>query len=355
MASVPAVDTLFSPLDRELGLLPGQLTPLLQEQAVRLGQAVPSFAEAALILESFTHVQVDESTVRRLTQRAGKALLAEETAALAAESTAADGDPVPEKLFLAVDGAMVPLLHGQWREVKTLAIGVPRAAAGLPEERAEQEVVCGALSYFSRLAEAERFRELAGVEMRRRRVPEAQEVAAAADGADWCQGVYDRHRPDAVRILDFPHAAEYVAASGQVLFGAESSVATDWIRDQLHRLKHRGGTEVIKTLRVWQAAVSKAAEKAALEKPLAYLEKRERMLEYPLFRAAGWPIASAIVESANKLVVERRLKGPGMHWAEANVDPMLVLRNAACSQRWEAAWQSIVAARQKHSRDAQPT
>jgi hypothetical protein len=32
-------------------------------------------------------------------------------------------------------------------------------------------------------------------------------------------------------------------------------------------------------------------------------------------------------------VVEARLKGSGMHWAEGHVNPMLALRNVICSDR----------------------
>jgi hypothetical protein len=35
-----------------------------------------------------------------------------------------------------------------------------------------------------------------------------------------------------------------------------------------------------------------------------------------------------MVESATKLVVEARLKGAGMHWAEAHGNPLLALRKA---------------------------
>jgi hypothetical protein len=43
----------------------------------------------------------------------------------------------------------------------------------------------------------------------------------------------------------------------------------------------------------------------------------------------------------NKLVVEARLKGTGMHWARPHVDPLVALRNIACSDRWEEAWPQI--------------
>ena len=35
-------------------------------------------------------------------------------------------------------------------------------------------------------------------------------------------------------------------------------------------------------------------------------------MQSPTYQAAGWPIGSGSVESANKLVVEARLKGAGM-------------------------------------------
>lgn len=47
------------------------------------------------------------------------------------------------------------------------------------------------------------------------------------------------------------------------------------------------------------------------------------------------------MESGNKLVVEARLKGSGMHWAEDHVDPMLAIRNIICSNRWKEEWPKI--------------
>jgi hypothetical protein len=73
------------------------------------------------------------------------------------------------------------------------------------------------LSYFSRKVNAETFQRLALVEMHRRSVEKAGEVAAVMDGAEWEQGFVDYHCPAAVRILDFPHAAEHVNQIGEAL------------------------------------------------------------------------------------------------------------------------------------------
>lgn len=48
---------------------------------------------------------------------------------------------------------------------------------------------------------------------------------------------------------------------------------------------------------------------------LVYLEKRVAQMQYPHFQTEGSPIGSGMVESANKLVVEARLNGAGMHWS----------------------------------------
>jgi len=48
-----------------------------------------------------------------------------------------------------------------------------------------------------------------------------------------------------------------------------------------------------------------------------------------------------MVESANKLSMQVRLKGPGMHWAPRYVNPMLALRATVCNERWEEEWQEL--------------
>ena len=90
-----------------------------------------------------------------------------------------------------------------------------------------------------------------------------------------------------------------------------------------------------------RARIATPPANAALASQLAYLETRVAQLQYPQFITEGWPIGSGMVERATKLVVEDRLKGAGMHWADVNVNPLLALRNAVCNDRWEACWRVI--------------
>jgi hypothetical protein len=56
------------------------------------------------------------------------------------------------------------------------------------------------------------------------------------------------------------------------------------------------------------------------------LHKREALIQYLSYQRQGWPIGSGMVESANKLGMLVRLKGPSVHWAPRHVNPMLTSR-----------------------------
>jgi len=320
-----------------LALLPGQLTPLLQDHLVHLGCWMP-FAHAAQMLTRFTNVTVSESTAQRHTEAIGLAYEAVQHAEIERiERDWPEVPPGPDKLVLSVDGAFVPLLHGEWAEVKTLVVG----EVGEPTQVDGKTVVqTHRHSYFSRVAEAEAFQRLTFGELYRRRVETAEQVATVSDGAEWIQGFIDFHAPTATRILDFPHAAQRICQIGDAVLGAEHASLRAWQTRQLHALKHDGAVGVLDHLRSFAAA---QLTLPVVAENLAYLEKRVAQMDYPTFQSAGWPIGSGMVESANKVVVEARLKGAGMHWSRLSVNPLLALRNAVCNDRWAEAWQQSVA------------
>jgi hypothetical protein len=347
MRCAPPVVRGFSPLDEELALLPGNLTPSLVEQVVHLASWMP-FAVAGAMVARFSRVRVPEATVRRRTEEAGAAYVRRQTEAGAALEGGRDATPPPSGpalQLLSVDGALVPLVHGAWAEVKTLAIGT----VGEPvEEDGERPVHTHDLSYFSRLTDHETFGRLATVETQRRGTETAERVVAVVDGAEWEQGFIDLQRADAVRVLDWGHASEYVAKAGHAVFGTGTATLSEWLATYLHELKHGEPEQVLDELRRLRDQGTDAAGRALAGETreivagsVAYLEKRREQIRYAEFQAQGLPIGSGAVESANKLVVEARLKGAGMHWAPNHVNPMVALRTIVCSDRWDEAWTQI--------------
>lgn len=307
------------------------LTPTLVESIVRLGAEVP-FARVPGLLAHFTGVTISVETVRRLTEAAGAAAVALATeAVVAVEQTLPDPPPGSPVQLLSVDGAMVPLVGGSWAEVKTLALGTVTTGPEGTSRTAD-------LSYFSRLADADTFGRLATVETHRRGTSTAGTVVAVTDGAAWCQGFVDLHRSDAVRVLDFAHALEHLGTVAQAVYGPGTPAGSEWLGRQAHRLR-TGQAAVVLTALTDLAAAQPAPEvRTVLAQTHAYLAVRQAQLRYDAFLAAGYPIGSGCVESANKLVVEARLKGAGMHWARTNVNPLLALRTLLANDRWAEAW-----------------
>ena len=327
----------FSPLDEELELVAGKLTPRGHEQLVRLSSYMP-FEQAVELFEDFIGIHVSKDVGQRYTEEAGavyEELQTEEVEEI--QKKRPKVRVMSGKLQVSGDGCMVPLLHGVWAEVKTLVIGEVQPAVLKAGERV---VRTRNLSYFSRKTGSEEFERLSLGEMHRRGVENAKAVAAVMDGAEWLQNFTDYHCPKAVRILDFAHVAEHINQIGEFLHGEHSSESKAWLEKHLHELKHEGPK---KMLLEFQKLQRKHPQEQVVSSNLAYLKKREAQIQYPTFQAQGWPIGSGIVESANKLVVEARLKGSGMHWHERHVNPMLALRTMICSKRWKQEWFKIEA------------
>jgi hypothetical protein len=232
------VDPVFFPLDEELALLPGHLAPRQQEHLTHLACFMP-FEKATQMLETLLGVRTTKETARCLTERMGACM---EAAYIAEGDTPSflpppTDQPAPERCVMSADGAMISLVKKQWVEVRTLAIGEPHVR---PDSDGEPEIHVDHLSYVSRLCDACSFLQHVAGEIRRRKVMETRQVCSVTDGAEWCQRLTSSYRPDALRILDFPHAAEHVSQLLETLEHAGVRFPDCMLERCLHVLKHRG-------------------------------------------------------------------------------------------------------------------
>jgi hypothetical protein len=140
-----------------------------------------------------------------------------------------------------------------------------------------------------------------------------------------------------VGILDCQHAKQHVWEAGHEV-AAQHREVEKWVLPR---------TQAIMDGKVQAVIVELAEERrrrsggpaAAIDKLSGYLDRHKHMMDYPTYMAAGYPIASAAVESANKRLVSRRCKQGGMIWSEPGLEAMLSLRIALHNPTtWQTLW-----------------
>ncbi len=300
------------------------------------------YREACEELGLLWKVAISAGGVRQVTLRHGQIadrLITEKVAQLEARTPTPTAQP--EQLVMCTDGAMVQLTSGEWREVKTVTFGEFRPAWD-PKQR-QVVTTTEQISYFSQVASAEAFSRSALVEWHRRGGDNAHTVVAVQDGAVWIQSFIDYHCPQAIRVIDFAHAQEYLAVVGRAIHGAETDTFRQWYGRLSRQLGQQPPQRTVNELRLLQRQHPDHPAGELIESAIRYLEKRLPMLDYPHFRRQQIPIGSGIVESGHKVVMQSRMKQAGMRWAEANLNPMLALRVALCNRRWRESWQEIEA------------
>ena len=100
----------FFPLDEELELLPGKLTPKGYEQLVRVSSWMP-FRRAVEMFGEFTGIKVSKIVSQRNTEKAGavyEEIQKAEVKWLQKKMPCATVAVDPKKLQISVDWAMVP-------------------------------------------------------------------------------------------------------------------------------------------------------------------------------------------------------------------------------------------------------
>ncbi len=146
-------------------------------------------------------------------------------------------------------------------------------------------------------------------------------------------------------ILDFYHAAEYLARLSAALHPGDEAAALEQTRAWSRVLRDEGGEVLIAVLEA-EAWPGVKGLPAVREEVLGYFRNQVHRMDYPTYEANGWYIGSGAVESACKTVVGQRLKGSGMRWGEAGAHAVCHVRALYRSEpsQWIAFWRRSLAA-----------
>lgn len=146
-------------------------------------------------------------------------------------------------------------------------------------------------------------------------------------------------------ILDFCHAAEYLAKLAKALHPSDEDAALDQTKAWSRVLRDEGGEVMIAVLESWDWPSARGLGTVRSE-VLGYFRNQMHRMDYPTYEANGWYIGSGAVESACKTVVGQRMKGSGMRWGETGAHAVCHVRALYRSEQcqWDAFWQRSLAA-----------
>ena len=320
------------PLDQELGLCAGGISAGLEELLALLGAQLP-FEEAVGLVARLTLVEVCPNTCKEATEGVGQVIAEKEQEAVEAAWDVRSSvlpplpEKIPERLYVSIDGTTVHTREGGWREIKVGAFYTTKAV--VPKKRPEQlEVRAQEISFYTDFADPQAFGCALWLEGYRRGVSEAKEVVAIGDGAHWIWKLVEEHFPEAIQIVDWYHASEYIWKVAHAVYGEGSDLARQWAKDRLDEL---WAGQIDEVLRHCQEHAS-AGE--AVQQAITYYTNNKDRMRYPEYRAKGLQIGSGTVESGCKHVIGARLKGAGMIWNVEGARAVAKVRARLRSGRW---------------------
>jgi hypothetical protein len=142
-----------------------------------------------------------------------------------------------------------------------------------------------------------------------------------------------------VIILDIIHVLEYLWKAAYSFHTDGTKVAERWVTDHFRRLLEGDAANVAAgirrsaTLRGLDPNKRKAADKCA-----DYLLKNKQYMRYSEYLAAGYPIATGVIEGACRHLVKDRMDLTGARWSLNGADAVLRLRAVRSSGDFEEYW-----------------
>jgi hypothetical protein len=157
------------------------------------------------------------------------------------------------------------------------------------------------------------------------------------DGQEALWDARARHLPaGGVDILDLLHVTPRLWQAAHVFHKEGSAAAEAFVRERCLRVLRGQVAGVIRGLRemATKQGVTGGRQKTVTQ-ICGYLQKNQGRMRYDVYLAAGYPIASGVIEGACRHLVKDRLERAGMHWTPAGAQAMLDVRSVYVNGEWD--------------------
>jgi hypothetical protein len=340
----------LAPRDAELGAERSSMSPGLARMTARAAAAVP-FAPARRLLAELAGIELTIKRTERTAEATGIAVMtaisaqADAIAATRAVPLPPPG-PVPDMLYIAVDGTGVPVVareaegrrgkaddgKARTREVKLAALFTQTTLDddGWPVRD------LATTTYLATFEPAGRFGQLLDAEARCRGIARIRQPVVLGDGAAWIWNLAGQLFPAATQIVDLYHAREHLHDLANLAARLLAGYRDDWLAARLAELDAGNVQAILAAGHSLDFLGSLATER---DKALAYFEHNAHRMRYRHFRDLGMFVGSGVVEAGCKHLIGQRLKLSGMRWTLPGATGIATLRCQDASGRWDQIWQ----------------
>jgi hypothetical protein len=132
-------------------------------------------------------------------------------------------------------------------------------------------------------------------------------------------------------FIDYIHVSGYIGKAAAALHPHDPQAAGQWADGQLLRVLHGRAKAVAATLasvaaRTRAKTRTRHLDLTDVDKAVTYLSNNHAHMRYDKALAAGWPIATGMIEGACRFVIEDRFGITGARWSPDGADVILKLR-----------------------------
>ena len=289
----------------------------MQEHLCRAGTKM-TFEEASEEISQLTGVEVNAKQIERLCHHYGESLGQIDWRLAYNEAIQLRMPLKDEVTYAMMDGSMILTRQKDeaWKEVKLCRTFQSRDRV---ENISKKRNYIGHSKYVAHLGKHDEFFDKV-IEL----LPSQSSLVFICDGAKWIWKWIEEYYPNSTQILDFYHCKEHLFAFAKLLFAKDEHRSGKWVEFCIELLMNKKVKElltVISELTCSQKQVEKEKQKL-----YNYLQNNEKRINYGLYKEQRLLFGSGAIESANRDIIQKRMKLSGQRWTLSGAQQMLNLR-----------------------------
>lgn len=307
------------PKRHPLATAPGgfKISPYMQEHLCRTGTKM-IFEEASEEVTSLMGIDVNAKQIERLCHHYGELLEQIDWKQAYNDSTQLCLPLKNQTTYAMMDGSMILTRqkNESWKEVKLCRTFQNSERV---ENISKGRNYIGHSNYVAHLGKHDVFFDKV-LEV----LPAQAPLVFICDGAKWIWNWIDEYYPNSTQILDFYHCKEHLFTFAKTYCPKDENSAQKWVDTCIDTLMNQKVEELLTTIA--QLPCSQKHVEKEKEKLFNYLKNNQKRINYGLYKEQGLLFGSGAIESANRNIIQKRMKLSGQRWTLSGAQQMLNLR-----------------------------